>query len=96
MIPSKKDLDNMLIILKMLQDETRLKIVFSLMEGKKCVGEIVELVGKTQSAISHQLTDMKESRLIVSEKVGNKVFYSIADDHVKKVVKMCLSHAKEF
>ncbi len=96
MIPDKKDIDNMLIILKMLQDETRLKIVFVLMDSKKCVSDIVKFVGKTQSAISHQLNDMKESRLIKSEKVGNKVYYSIADDHVKKVVKLCLTHAQEF
>ena len=80
----------------MLQDKTRLKIVFALMNSNKCVGELVEIVGKSQSAISHQLQDMKQSKLIVSEKKGNKVIYSIADDHVKKVVKMCLVHAQEF
>ena len=96
MIPNQKDLKNMLTILKMLQDETRLKIVFSLMNNKKCVSEIVELVGKTQSAISHQLRDMKDSRLINSQRQGNKIYYSIADEHVKKVVKLCLAHAQEF
>lgn len=96
MIPNNKDLNNMLIILKMLQDETRLKIVFALIDSPKCVGEIVSVVGKTQSAISHQLCDMKESKLVTSKKIGNKAIYSLADAHVEQVVKLCLEHAKEF
>lgn len=46
MFPNDKDLDNVVAILKMLADPTRLKIVFALMEGDKCVGDLVRLVGQ--------------------------------------------------
>ena len=93
--PSDKDTDNVILILKMLSDKTRLKIIYSLMSGPKCVGEIVLAVGGTQSAISHQLATMKESNLVTSARMGNKIIYNIADEHVSKVVKMCLEHSRE-
>ncbi|MBP5651075.1 MAG: winged helix-turn-helix transcriptional regulator [Clostridia bacterium] len=94
-IPSDRDTDNVIVILKMLADKTRLKIVYSLMSGAKCVSEIVAEVGESQSAISHQLATMKVSNLVKSERAGNKIIYSVADEHVNKVVKLCLAHAKE-
>lgn len=94
-IVSEKDMKNMLDILGALKDRTRLKIVFELMSGKKCVSEIVEAVGMTQSAISHQLIFLKNANLVSSSKDGNKVYYMISDEHVKKVVDMCLVHARE-
>lgn len=93
--PSDKDTDNVIVILKMLADKTRLKIVYSLMSGAKCVGDIVSVVGESQSAISHQLATMKASKLVKSERKGNKMIYSVADEHVNQVVKLCLAHAKE-
>lgn len=92
---SEKDMKNMLDILGALKDKTRLKIVFELMSGKKCVGDIVEGVGMTQSAVSHQLIFLKNTNLVSSTKEGNKVYYMISDEHVKKVVDMCLVHARE-
>ena len=94
-VVSDKDTDNVIVILKMLGDKTRLKIVYALMDGPKCVNEIVAVVGESQSAISHQLATMKESNLVKSQRFGNKIIYCIADEHVSKVVKLCLEHARE-
>ncbi len=93
--PSDKDTSNVIAILKMLADPTRLKVVYALMQGDKCVSDIVTCVGGTQSAISHQLATLKSNNLVKSTKHGNKVIYSVADDHVNKVVKLCLAHARE-
>ena len=92
---SEKDMQNMLNILNALKDSTRLKIVFRLMEGKKNVGQLVEEVGMTQSAISHQLIFLKKYNLVTSAKEGNRVYYSLSDRHVVEVVKLCLAHARE-
>lgn len=91
----EKDMKNMLDILGALKDRTRLKIVFQLMSGKKCVGEIVDAVGLSQSAISHQLIYLKNANLVSCEKDGNRVYYMLSDEHVKKVVDLCLVHARE-
>ena len=93
--PNDIDTDNVIVILKMLSDKTRLKIIYALMNGPKCVGDIVSVVGESQSAISHQLATMKASNLVVSTRLGNKIIYSVADEHVNQVVKLCLAHARE-
>ncbi len=93
--PSEKHLTDVITILKMLADPTRLKIILALMNSDKCVNELVELVGPTQSAISHQLNTLKTNNLVKCTKVGNKVVYSVADEHVNQVVNLCLVHAKE-
>ena len=92
---TEKDMQNMLDILNALKDKTRLRIVFELMEGRRNVGEIVDSLKMTQSAVSHQLIFLKKYNLISSEKEGNKVYYFLSDDHVKQVVKLCLTHARE-
>lgn len=58
-------------------------------------GRFGKVGGPTQSAISHQLTTLRNSNLIKSTKIGNRVMYSVADEHVNQVVELCLTHAKE-
>ena len=92
---SENDMQNMLDILNALKDRTRLKIVFELMEGKKNVSQLVDAIGMTQSAISHQLIFLKKYNLVSNVKEGNRVYYSLSDKHVNDVVKLCLAHARE-
>ncbi len=92
---SENDMQNMLDILNALKDKTRLKIVFELMDGKKNVGQLVESIGMTQSAVSHQLILLKKYNLVNNVKEGNRVYYSLSDKHVEDVVKLCLAHARE-
>lgn len=92
---NENDMQNMLDILNALKDKTRLKIVFELMGGKKNVGQLVDAIGMTQSAVSHQLIFLKKYNLVSSIKEGNRVYYSLSDKHVEDVVKLCLAHARE-
>lgn len=92
---NENDMQKMLGIFNALKDPTRLKIIFQLMSGRKNVGQLVDGVGMTQSAISHQLIFLKQYNLVSSVKDGNRVYYFISDQHVKDVVKLCLTHARE-
>ena len=69
-----------------LGDPTRLGIVLYLMDKKTSVTDIVNNLGLTQSAVSHQLRILKDAHVLKSEKVGKMVFYSINDEHVKVIV----------
>lgn len=77
---------------KALSDPTRLKIITTLFSGVKCVGEIAEAVGMTQSAVSHQLRTLKNARIIRSKKVGKNVYYSLVECHVEKIIRDSLEH----
>lgn len=79
-------------IFKVLGEPSRLKIILALMEGELCVYHIVEACGGNQSAVSHQLRVLRDNRVIKSRRDGQNILYSIADDHIKSIIKMSESH----
>ena len=57
--------------------------------------DIAQLLGMTQSAISHQLKILKQNKLINSRRNGKTVFYSLADEHVRTIIGMGMEHINE-
>lgn len=86
-------IDSLSGIFKVMADPTRLKILYALMLGTCNVSKLVELLGMSQSSISHQLIILKQEGLIRSKKEGRKVFYSLDDDHVETLFSMGYTHA---
>ncbi len=80
---------------KVMSDSTRVKILNLLELGELCVCDIAFILNMTKSAVSHQLKNLKAVNLIVGRKQGKEVWYSLADDHVKKVFDISLQHLKE-
>ena len=80
---------------KIFGDQTRLRILDALLNKPLCVSEISELLDMTQSAISHQLKNLRSSNLVKGEKNGKNVYYSISDDHIKIILKYGLEHISE-
>ena len=80
---------------KIFRDETRLKILNMLDNNSLCVCSISAGLGMTKSAISHQLKKLREMNLVKSEKIGKEVWYSLADDHIKKVFDISAEHIME-
>lgn len=91
--------DNELIDLadfyKVLGDSTRVKILWALDKAEMCVCDIAVLLNMTKSAISHQLKALRAANLVKYRKEGKVVFYSLADDHVKKIFETGLEHIRE-
>ena len=80
---------------KIFGDQTRLRILDILLNKPLCVNEISELLDMTQSAISHQLKNLRASNLVKTEKIGKNVYYSISDEHIKIILKYGLEHISE-
>ena len=89
------ELIEMAELFKMFGDSTRIKILCGLFEGEKCVQEITDATGSSQSAVSHQLRLLKQARLVRSRRNGKQVCYSLADDHVKTILGMAREHLEE-
>jgi len=75
-------------ILKGLSDETRLKILEFLLDGEKCVCEIMPYVNRTASTVSIQLSKLESANLVESRREGQKVFYKITNYKVIDVFKV--------
>ena len=80
---------------KVFADSTRMKIIYALMKEELCVCDIAAIVGTTQSAISHQLRILKQSKLVKYKKVGKIVYYSLDDEHISEIVKKGREHIEE-
>ena len=93
--PDETMLERMENLLKIAGDFTRLKILYAIMDGEKSVGEIQEEAGVSQSLASHQLRVLKEANLLSMRKDGTKVYYVLADDHVRDLLKVVYDHVQE-
>ena len=81
---------------KNFSDVTRVKILTILDKvGQMCVNDIAVALDMTKSAISHQLSTLKECKLVKSDKMGKAVFYSLSDDHVKDIIEKGIEHLQE-
>lgn len=67
-------------LLKIVSEESRLKLLCILRQGEHCVCEIMEHVDLSQSLISHHLSDLKEAGVVIDEKRGLRVYYSLTND----------------
>lgn len=67
-------------VLKLISEESRLKILCVLRQGDHCVCEIKEHVGMSQSLISHHLRDLKDAGMLRSKKNGVRSYYSITEN----------------
>lgn len=80
---------------KIFGDPTRLRILDVLVNKPLCVNEISNILDISQSAISHQLKNLRASNLVKTEKIGKNVYYTIADDHIETILKVGLEHISE-
>ena len=75
-----------------LSDPTRLRLISALTRTELCVCDLAALLGMTQSAISHQLSSLRDLRLVKSRKAGREVFYTLDDEHIRELYELGLEH----
>ena len=87
--------DSTRVLFKIFGDSTRVKILYALLESELCVCDIAKLMEVTQSAVSHQLRVLKNSKLVKFRREGKTVYYSLADDHVIHILAQGMEHILE-
>ncbi len=94
-LPDEDTLEDISELFKIFGDSTRIKILYVLHEGELCVCDIATVLQMTQSAISHQLRILRQTRLVRTRREGKSVYYSLADDHVRTIISMGIEHISE-
>lgn len=95
LLPADAELEKLGALMKVFGDKTRLRILYCLKMGEMSVTEICERVEMDQSAVSHQLRVLKDSRLIKSRREGRSMLYSLCDGHVESMIILGLEHVEE-
>lgn len=80
---------------KVFGDATRVRILCVLLKAEVCVCDLAELLGMTQSAISHQLRILKQMKLVKNRREGKTVYYSLADGHIQTIISQGMEHIAE-
>ena len=94
-MPREEELYDLSELFKVFGDSTRIRILFVLFEAEVCVCDLAAILGMTQSAVSHQLKILKQSKLVKSRREGKSIFYSLADGHVRTIIDQGLEHIEE-
>ena len=94
-MPSDDELYDLAELFKVFGDSTRIKILFALFESEMCVCDIAETLNMTQSAISHQLKILKQSKLVGNRREGKSIIYFLADEHVRTIIDQGINHIEE-
>jgi ArsR family transcriptional regulator len=90
--PAPEDLVELSALLGLMADPTRLRIVAALDATELCVCDLSAVVGISESAVSHQLRQMRELDVVRARRDGRRVFYSLNDEHVMSIYRQARDH----
>jgi ArsR family transcriptional regulator len=82
-------------LFKLFGDSTRLSILWALSESEMCVCDLCALLKMKQPAVSHQLKNLKQSRIVKSRRDGKVVYYSLDDEHIRRLLDIGMEHVME-
>ncbi|MDQ0376034.1 ArsR/SmtB family transcription factor [Amycolatopsis thermophila] len=78
---------------RLLADPTRIRVLWALLQGESSVACLAELAGATPTAVSQHLAKLRLAGLVKGRREGTFVYYSAADDHVRRLLAQALYHA---
>lgn len=94
-MPDEELLNSLADFYKAFADGTRVKILYVLQKSEMCVCDLAEILGVTQSAVSHQLRMLKQMKLVKNRRDGKTVYYSLADGHIQSIISQGMEHITE-
>ena len=94
-MPDDEILFDLAELFKIFGDSTRIKILYALFEAELCVCDMAQLLGLSQTSVSHQLRVLKANKLVRFRREGKIVFYSLADEHVRRIIGQGMEHICE-
>ena len=94
-VPEDEVLYALADLFRVFGDSSRIKILYALHDTELCVQDIAAAVQMSQSAVSHQLRVLKDSKLVRFRREGKTVYYALDDDHVRSILSMGMEHVEE-
>lgn len=94
-MPDQVDLYELADLFKLFGDSTRIRILWALSESEMCVCDLCALLKMKQPAVSHQLKNLKQARIVKARRDGTVIYYSLDDDHIRRLLNMGMEHVQE-
>ena len=94
-MPDDEVLYELADLFRVFGDSTRIKILYALHDSELCVQDIAGAVQLSQSAVSHPLRVLKDTKRVRFRRDGKTVYYALDDDHVRSILSMGMDHIEE-
>ena len=91
--PSDEQVEAAVVVLSLLADPTRLRLLAALASGELDVSSLIEIVGSTKTATSQHLARLREAELVTVRREGRRAFYRLKGGHLRKLVTEVLHQA---
>ena len=82
-------------LFRVLADPTRVSIIHALSVAELCNGDLAAVLGISESAVSHQMRELRLMKLVTAEKRGRMVYYRLTDTHIRHIFADTLRHVQE-
>lgn len=93
--PNNEEIENLSNMFKLFVDNTRLRIICSILNTELCVCDLCELLDLNQSTVSHQLQILRNAKLVKYRREGKQIYYSLQDEHIEQIISTSLAHILE-
>lgn len=93
--PNNEEIENLSNMFKLFADNTRLRIICSILNTELCVCDLCELLNLNQSTVSHQLQILRNAKLVKYRREGKQIYYSLQDEHIEQIISTSLAHILE-
>lgn len=93
--PNREEIQELSNMFKIFADDTRLRIICSILNTELCVCDLCELLNLNQSTVSHQLQILRNAKLVKYRREGKQIFYSLQDEHIERIISTSLEHILE-
>ncbi|MFC7876167.1 ArsR/SmtB family transcription factor [Isoptericola sp. NPDC057391] len=81
-------------VFSLLADPTRVRIILALRDEEMSVNHLADVVDKSPTAVSQHLAKLRWGRIVRARQDGNRVFYSLVDEHARKLVTQAVFQAQ--
>ena len=82
-------------LFKAMGDPNRLQILWALDQEEMCVCDLALFIGVSESAVSHQLRQLRQLQLVSNRREGPILYYRLTDNHVSELIHLALEHLQE-
>jgi ArsR family transcriptional regulator len=76
-------------------DTSRVRILSIIVEQEMNISALAELVGVTESAVSHHMRGLRQMKIVRARRDGKEVFYSVIDPHIIELFQQGVRHVQE-
>jgi ArsR family transcriptional regulator, zinc-responsive transcriptional repressor len=73
-------------VFRMLADPTRVRVLWTLVDRELSVNDLAERIGKPAPSVSQHLAKLRMARLVRTRRAGTTIFYSLENEHVRRLV----------